>query len=77
MLKLQRSLEMLAHREMEKPDFSFAQECSNDHGLNVFSHYSASPFIEEDRTTSGALVATVNTLLQNSFTCLQYTALFC
>ena len=28
-LKL-RSLEMLAHREMENPDFSFAQECSND-----------------------------------------------
>jgi len=28
-LKL-RSLEMLAHREMEDPDFSFTQECSND-----------------------------------------------
>jgi len=63
MFKLQRSLEMLAHKEMEKPDFSFAQVCSNDRRLNVFSHYSASPFIEEDRITSGALVATVNTLL--------------
>ena len=76
MLKLQRSLEMLAHREMEKPDFSFAQECSNDSGLkpkfflNVFSNkgrngcpslYSASPFIEEERTISDALVATVHT----------------
>ena len=30
MLRLQRSLEKLAHREMEKPDFSFAQEYSND-----------------------------------------------
>ena len=29
MLKLQRSLEMLANREMEKSDFSFAQVCSN------------------------------------------------
>jgi len=30
MLKRQRSLEMLAHREMEKLDFAFAQVCSND-----------------------------------------------
>ena len=59
---------MLAHREMEKPDFSFTQVCLNDRGLNVFSHYSASPFIEEERTTSDVLVATVNTLLQNSLT---------
>jgi len=73
--KLQRSLEMFAHREMEKPDFSCAQVCSNDRGQNL--NYSASPFIEEDRTTAGALVTTVNSLLQNSFTCLQYTALFC
>ena len=36
MLKLQRSLEMLAHREMEKPDFSFDQELLNDRGLNLF-----------------------------------------
>jgi len=28
-----KSLEMLAHREMENPDFSFTQECSNDHVL--------------------------------------------
>ena len=25
-----RSLEMLAHREMKNPDYSFARECSND-----------------------------------------------
>ena len=60
---------MLAHKEMEKLDFSFAQECSNDRGLNVFSHYSSSSFIEEDMTTSDALVAIVNILLQNFFTC--------
>jgi len=72
MLKLQRSLEMLAHREMEKPDFSFAQECSNDRGLNVSS---ASPFTHDERTTSDALLATVNTLLQDSFTWLQYIVL--
>jgi len=77
MFKLQRLLQMLAHREMKKPDFSFAQICSNDRGLPVLSHYSASPFIGEERATSGALVAAVNTLLQNSFTCLQYTILFC
>ena len=107
MFKLQRSLEMLAHREMEKPDFSFAQVCSNDCGLNVsftllsFSfyrgredyfrcpggyskhcyrilshgysriHYFAevktkftSPFIEEERTTLVALVATVSTVIE-------------
>jgi len=29
-LKQLRSSEMLAHREMEKPDFSSAQVCSND-----------------------------------------------
>jgi len=41
-LKL-RSLEMLAHREMEDSDFFCAQECSND---LVLSQHSASPFIE-------------------------------
>ena len=41
-LKL-RLVEMLAHREMENPDFSCAQECSNDH---VPSQHSTSPFIE-------------------------------
>ena len=35
MLKLQRLLEMLAHREMEKLNFSFAQVCSHDHGLHT------------------------------------------
>ena len=39
-----RSLEMLAHGEMENPDFSFAQECSNDH---VSFQHSTSLFIEE------------------------------
>jgi len=34
-LKLQRSLEMLARREMENLDFSFAQECSNDRVLHT------------------------------------------
>jgi len=29
-VKLQRSSQMLSHREIEKLDFSFAQECSND-----------------------------------------------
>jgi len=38
------SLEMLARREMEKSDFSFAKECSND---RVPSQYSTSLFIEE------------------------------
>jgi len=33
MFKLQRSLEMFAHREMEKFNFSFAQVCSNDCAL--------------------------------------------
>ena len=41
-LKL-RSLEMLAHKEMENPNFSFAQECSND---RVPFHHSTSLFIE-------------------------------
>jgi len=41
-LKL-RSLEMLAHRKMENPNFSFAQECSND---RIPSQHSTSPFIE-------------------------------
>ena len=34
-------------------------------GMDVPSLYSASPFIEEERTTSDALVATVHTLLHN------------
>ena len=38
-----RSLEMLAHREMENPNFSLAQECSND---RVPSQLSTSLFIE-------------------------------
>ena len=38
-----RSLEMLAHREMENPDFSFAQECPNN---RVPSHHSTSPFLD-------------------------------
>ena len=41
-LKL-RILEMCAHREMENPDFSCAQECSND---RVPSQHSTSPFIK-------------------------------
>jgi len=44
-LKL-KSLEMLAHREMENPDFSFAQEYLND---RVPSQQSTSLFIEEMR----------------------------
>jgi len=51
---------MLAHREMEKPDFSFAQVCSNDY---VFLKCLASPFIEEERNTLNAVEATINTLL--------------
>jgi len=43
-LKQLRSSEMLALREMENPDFSFTQKCSNDH---VPSQSSASPFIKE------------------------------
>ena len=36
-----RSLEMLAHRETDNPNFSFAQECSNDyvpflHSISLF-----------------------------------------
>jgi len=38
-----RSLEMFAHREMEIPNFSFAQECSND---RILSQLSTSLFIE-------------------------------
>jgi len=38
--KMDLSSEMLTNREMENPDFSFAQVCSNDHVL--FQH-SASP----------------------------------
>ena len=38
-----RSLEMLAHREVENSDFSLAQECSND---RVPSQHSTSLFIE-------------------------------
>ena len=38
-----RSLKMFAHREIENPDFSFAQEYSND---RVPSQHSTSPFIE-------------------------------
>jgi len=30
-----RSLEMLAHREMENSNFSFAQKCSNDRVLLI------------------------------------------
>jgi len=41
-LKL-RSLEMLAHREMKNPNFSFAQKCSNEH---VPYQHSIFPFIE-------------------------------
>jgi len=35
---------MLAHREMKNPNFSLAQECSND---CVISQHSTSLFIEE------------------------------
>ena len=38
-----RSLEMLVHKEMENPDFSSAQECSNDFSP---SQHSTSVFIE-------------------------------
>ena len=38
-----RSLEILAHREMENSDFSSTQECSND---RVPSQHSTSLFIE-------------------------------
>ena len=41
-LKL-RLLEILAHKEMENPNFSFAQEWSNN---LVSSQHSTSPFIE-------------------------------
>jgi len=41
-LKL-KSLEMLAHREMENLNFSFAQECSND---RILFNSSTSLFIE-------------------------------
>ena len=37
------SLEMLAHRKMENPDFSFTQEYAND---RVPSQYLTSPVIE-------------------------------
>jgi len=38
-----RSLEILAHREMEIPNSSCPQECSND---RIPSQHSTSPFIE-------------------------------
>ena len=42
-LNLLRSPDMLAHREIEIPDLSFAQVCSNNH---VPFQHSTSPFIE-------------------------------
>ena len=56
---------MLAHGKMEKLDFSFLLKYAQ---MTIASHYSTSSFIEEERTTSDALVATVNTLSQDSFT---------
>ena len=65
-LKL-KSLEMLAHREMENFHFCFTQECSND---RVSSQHWTSPFIEGMHALS-ATVHVAFTHAYSTFTWLQ------
>jgi len=61
-LMLLRSLEMLAHRGIEKPEFSFA------HAQMTIPFTTPNFSFIEERTTMDTLIATLHILLQDYFT---------